>query len=309
MKLGAEEGFYRSASPRIVMRFLSPLPVLLLVLLAGCAESSPNALPGQPGTFQGTEGAFILGRVVDIEIVPLDGVTVAGGDLNTLTDPNGTFRLGPFDAGTNVGLRAEKPGYAPAEVDTIAMEDQPTPIVMTLVPVASSVPYYETVPHVAFIDCAWAGSPGSLPCNPIDRQLGTNFTNDQSQWFFKIPGPNLAAMLHEATWQANTLGRDMRFLLFHPDLVSGSAVGGDPYLDSRGGSPDRSWLIPGEEAERASAAFNGNESFDYQALYRPWTTNSTIPGWAVYAQHRVENFYTFFYHRVGRDDFTVLPDE
>lgn len=283
--------------------------VLFCVLFAGCADSTSNAVPGQPGTFGGTEGAFIGGRVVDIEFVPLEGVTVAGGGLVAITDLNGTFRLGPYEPGARIALRAEKPGYASAELETVATQGETASVLIALTPVASDVPYYETVPHVAFIDCAWAGSVGSLPCNPVDRQLGTNFTNDQSQWFFKVPGPNLAALLHEATWQANALGRDMRFLLFHPDLVSGSAVGGDPYLDSRGGSPDRSWLLPGEEAERAAVAFNGEEGFDYQALYRPWTTNSTIPGWAVYVQHRVENYYTFFYHRVGREDFTALPDE
>ena len=287
----------------------SPFALVALVLLAGCAGASPQAAPNGDLGFDDSEGAYVVGRVVDVEIVPLEGVTVSADERTAMTDQNGTFRLGPFEPGQVVTVTAEKVGYAPGAVDALATLDGSEVLLITIVPIASSVPYYETIPHVAFIDCAWAGPPGSLPCNPIDRQLGTNFTNDQSQWFFSVPGPDVAALLHEAVWAPSPWGRDMRFLLFHPDLVSGSAVGGDPYLDSRGGSPDRSWLIPGEEAERAAVPFNGNESFLYQALYRPWTTNTTIPGWGLAVQQRVDNFYTFFYHREGRDDFTVLPDQ
>lgn len=281
----------------------------VLVVFAGCTDASMRSAPNGVSGIDDPEAAYVVGRVVDVEIVPLEGVTVSADERSTVTDANGTFRLGPFDQGQVVTLQADKEGYASGSGEVAATSDGAEPVLIILVPVASSVPYYETIPHVAFIDCAWAGPPGSLPCNPVDRQLGTNFTNDQSQWFFSIPGPNLAALLHEAVWAPSPWGRDMRFLLFHPDLVSGSAVGGDVYLDSRGGSPDRSWLIAGQEAERADVPFDGNESFLYQALYRPWTTNSTLPGWGLAVQQRVENFYTFFYHREGRDDFTVLPDQ
>lgn len=286
------------------------LAAATMLWFAGCVASTSETTAGPAGLESGA-GAFIVGIVLDLEIVPVEGaaITASPGEHRTVTNDNGLFRVGPFDPGTTVAIHAEKTGYAPGDAETVAVEGSSERLVITLRSVATSVPYHETIPHVAFIDCAWAISGlGSLPCNPVDRQLGTNYTNDQSQWFFKIPSPSVAGLLHEAVWQPNALGKDMRFLLFHPDLVSGSAVGGDVYLDSRGGSPDRSWLYPGKEAERADVPFNGTEGFDYQALYRPWTTNSTVSGVAIYVQHRVENYYTFFYHRAGSEQFTVLPD-
>ncbi len=81
-------------------------------------------------------------------------------------------------------------------------------------------------------------------------------------------------------------------------------------LDGRGGSPYRTFLIPGEEGDGASQAFEGNESTPYQMLYRPWVTNSTTgASVVVYVNHRVDSYYTFFYHRAGPTDFTALPDE
>jgi hypothetical protein len=277
-------------------------------IASGCIGSSESATTG-PGALAGDGAVFVAGRVVDDQIVPLENVTVTGGDHLSLTDANGSFLLGPFLPGETIVIRGEKAGYADAEQSALIVVEPPIRILLTLQPVSTNVPYYATIPHVAFIECAWAGPIGSLPCNPVDRQLGTNFTNDQSQWYFSVPGAGVVALLHEATWQANAFGRDMRFLLFHPDLVTGSAVGGDPYLDARGPSPRHNWLVAGEEAQGAAAPFDATEGFQYQALYRPWTTNSTIPGWAVYIQHRVENFYTYFYHRQGPQDFSVLPDQ
>lgn len=282
---------------------------MLGIGLAGCLGGDGVETAGPEAAQQ--DGFYVSLLIVDAEFFPIPGVHVAAqpGDLEATTDENGTATLGPVAADTTLGITVAREGYATAEAEVFVGAEPPDEVLIALEPVSTDVPYHETVNHVAYIDCAWAAPIGTLPCNVVDRQLGTNLTMDRSQWFFEIPAPGLASLLQESKWNPNAVGSDMRFLLFHPDLVTGSAVGGETYLDGRGGSPYRTMMIPGEEAERADVPFNGTEGFLYQALYRPWYTNSTLGIFAIYVNHRVDNWYTFFYHRPGTLDFSVLPDE
>lgn len=293
-----------------VRRCATTAALALAVVLAGCAGGDPARL-ARTEVFGEANGGSLCGLVVDVEFLPVAGATVgaSGHDRTVLTDPTGGFCLGPFGAGTEVELWVEADGYASA-TSTQRVGASDGPVTVILEPLPGLEPYHETVPHVAFIECAWGASfAGTLPCNPVDRTLGTSITVDNSQYFFDIPGPNLAALLFEAEWQQNQLGRDMRFILLVPDIIESNYATGEPMLDGRGSAPYRTWLYPGQEGERASQPFVGNESTPYQMLYRPWTTNSTTGVFAIYVQHRVESYYTFFYHRALAEDWTALPEK
>lgn len=292
-------------------------PVWAVVFLMASVAAS-GCMGGDSANIEGVEsgtvedGFGVCGIVVDAEFFPVAGATVGidPGEHRTTSDANGTWCLGPIDAFTKVEVWVEANGFQPFSIELQVQDQPPETIVVTLASVPGQEPYEETIPHVAFIECAWASSfLGTLPCNPVDRTLGTQTTVDNSQYFFEIPAPGLAAMLFEAKWESQPLGDDMRFILLIPDIVESNYATGDPMLDGRGGSPYATWLYPGEEGERASQAFVGNESTPYQMLYRPWVTNSTLGVFAVYINHRVESYYTFFYHREGPTDFTALPDE
>jgi hypothetical protein len=283
---------------------------LAALAFSGCIGSDDGG-PAGIGEDAGGQSLILRALVVDPEFFPVPGASVSAqpGDLEAVSDLNGSVTLRPVPPDTELQVHVERQGYASLDLVVTVGAEAPEELAWVLEPVSRDVPYHETIPHTVFIDCAWAAPIGTLPCNVVDRQLGTNLTMDRSQWFFEIPSPGLASLLQESVWDANAVGSDMRFLIFHPDLVTGSAVGGETYLDGRGGSPFRTMMIPGEHADRADVLFNGTQGFLYQALYRPWYSNSTTGIFAAYVNHRVDNYYTFFYHREGALDYTALPDE
>lgn len=293
-------------------------PAWAVILLAASVAASGCVGDGGADDVAGlsdgnvADGFGVCGIVVDPEFFPIGDAVVAiePGEHRGTTDANGTWCLGPVDAFTTIEVTVGAHGFEPAAIELDIQDTPPETVVVTLQTVPGKEPYSETVPHVAFIECAWASSfLGTLPCNPVDRTLGTQTTVDNSQYFFEIPAPGLAAMLFEAKWDPQPLGEDMRFILLIPDIVESNYATGDPMLDGRGGSPYATWLYPGEDGERASQEFVGNESTPYQMLYRPWVTNSTLGPFALYVNHRVDSYYTFFYHRAGPTSFTALPDE
>lgn len=288
--------------------------VLVTLTFAGCVGGGSDggaASSVDPVQLDEDGNPYLLGLVVDSEFFPISNATVGlipDGPVTT-TGSDGSFQLGPLPEANSYEVYAEREGFQ-GLVRRVEASDLSDQLVFSLDAVPGREPYHETVPHVGFIECAWAvNGLGTLPCNPVDRTLGTSLTVDNSQYFFEIPAPDLVQLRVEAMWDAHLLGRDMRFLLFKPDIVDGAPVGGDTYLDGRGGSPYRTWLTDGVPGTRADEPFDGNETTLYQALYRPWATNSTVPNVAIFVNHRVENFYTFFYHREGPPRFSAMPDQ
>jgi hypothetical protein len=285
--------------------------IMTAMALAGCLGGGDGQAVGPAGPGGGEAAACVKGVVLDAELFPLKGATVGFVDTerSAQSDANGSFILCADGPGT-YQIYAEKNGYASSLEDVTLDGTRLVEVLIELEAVGSKAPFHETIPHTAFIECAWAISPalGTSPCNAVDRNLGTELTVDNSQWFFEIPQDGLSALVMEAMWDPQTMGRDMRFLLLIPDVVGSNYLTGEPMLDGRGGSPYRTVLLPGETGDGGSQEFVGDDATPYQVLYRPWITNSTTGTAVVYVNHRVDSFWTFFYYDARTKDFSALPD-
>lgn len=283
--------------------------LVLLLATAGCVGGLANDDASAPRAADLDESYFVRGLVVDSEFVPVAdaAVTAAPGDWVATTGPDGAFELGPLAPAT-YRVEASKPGYKASALDVVVAQASPERLLITLIPVASHVPYHTTVLFVALLDCSWATFGATFPCIPIDRVTGQNITGDRSRWKFQIPDPGLANLLHEMEWKPQATGRDMKISITEPNQPV--FIGGVTkfYLFRFGGSPLRSWLWPGQIAPGGSVPFDGNQSAKYDAFIRGSETNHTIP-FVLYIEQRANNWFTFFYNRPGPPDFTALPDK
>lgn len=282
--------------------------LLWLSWMAGCVKS--EALESSAGAGERGEDAFPLdGLVVDSEIVPVVGalVTLTPGNVSVETPESGRVQFGPLGPG-DYTLAATKAGYAPVTVNVTIAQSQPPRIILTLIPIASNVPFHETHIFVAYIFCTMQVAGAFSPCLPLNVLTGQNITQDRAEFHFTIPREGLADLLHEMVWKAQATGRNMQVTIRPPNLAL--VVGGVTtiYLSKQGSSPLRSWVVPGKLNEGATAKFDGNVSMKYTTILRASQTNSTTGYAAVYIDHRVNNYFTFFYNRAGPREFTVIPD-
>lgn len=280
-----------------------------MLVTAGCVGGAAGEQGSRKGAAHLDESYFARGLVVDSEFVPLaDAAVVATpGDRVATTGPDGTFELGPLAPGA-YRIEASKAGYQAFAVAVVIAQSNPERLLFTLIPVASTVPYHSTQLFVALLDCSWATFGATFPCVPIDRVTGQNITGDRSKWKFEIPDPGLANLLHEMEWKPQATGRDMKISITEPNQPV--FIGGVTkfYLFRFGGSPLRSWLWPEKVAPGGSVPFDGNQSAKYDAFIRGSETNQTVP-FALYVEQRANNWFTFFYNRPGRSDFSALPDK
>lgn len=250
------------------------------------------------------------GLVVDAEIVPIAAalVVLTPGGLATNTTTSGQFQFGPLPEG-HYTIEVTKHGYAPARAEFAVAQSPPERIVVTLIAVASNVPYHITHVFVAYIFCTLTVSGTFAPCFPVNVLTGQNITEDRAEFNFRIPYPGLADLLHEMVWQKQATGSDMSVTIRPPGaplVIGGVTV---IYLATGGGSPLRSWVVAGETNPGATAKFDANESTPYTTILRGRSTNTTANAMSLYLDHRVNNYFTFFYNRPGPRDFTVIPDE
>src|SRR5688500_8847005 len=90
--------------------------IVLLAVVAGCV--GPPALEN-PTAPEADDGLFLVGRVIDPEIIPIQGATVqvASHDELPETAADGGFRIGPLEPG-DYALHVEKKGYQSADLST-----------------------------------------------------------------------------------------------------------------------------------------------------------------------------------------------
>jgi hypothetical protein len=281
---------------------------LVLLLASGCSGAAGSSL--QPTASNGPDELFLDGLVIDAEIVPIGGarVLLEPGHRMTNTSDAGLFRLGPLDPG-DYQLFVEKPGYANAKSSIVVAQTRPDRATIVLTPLALSVPYHITSIYVAYIQCT-VSTVVFAPCVPLNVLTGRNITPDRAEFNFRIPAPGLADLLHEMMWRPQSTGHDMTVTIRDPSLAlvaNGVTV---IYVAHAGGPPLRTWVVTGRINTEVGGThkFDGNESRPYTAIIRGDYKNSTTPYVAAYVDHRVNNYFTFFYNRPGPRDFTVIPD-
>lgn len=284
--------------------------LLLVAALAGCVGESGPAGLARPGE-GAAPGLAIAGRVIDQELVPLADVTVtvAQTDLLTSTAADGSFRLGPIEPGTHAVV-AEKPGYQSATVEVQVTGEGAPPILLSLTAVATDVPFRQTEVHVTFVNC-WISSPvGNVPCTKlVDYAASTNISSGEKFAFpFTIKNAGLNDLLVEHSWRSQSTARDMTFFIKTPPNQPLTALV-VKYFQVWGGAPLRGWVKADVKNGPNWEVFNAEPNkVVYEGTLASHYTNSTVPSVAVYLNHRVESWFTFFYNREGPRDFTALPD-
>ena len=296
------------------MMLMRCLLVVCLLLLGGCAD--PGVTTGRGESVEDPGAKFIEGIVVDTELIPIPDVVVfdATSELVATTDLDGRFALGPVESGKH-SLAAEKPGYTNGLLTVEVIDTTLQGVRIIIEPAAVTVPFYETVPYVTFVNC-WVAFGSNVPCTKlVDYVAGTNVSsNEKFAFTFKIPYENLADILIEMTWNAQSLGRDMRFYIQTPPGQPLTAAT-QKYFRMIGSSPLRGWVVA--NVVNPGYGPNGTVLFDatpgkilYEASTVSSNTNSTLPGnsVAVFFNMRCETWMTYFYNRPGSREFTAVPD-
>lgn len=283
---------------------------VLFVQLGGCVGTEGVGPKGIPEDRFDDEGFYLDVLVVDAELLPVEAalVVLTPGDALANTTADGRARFGPLTEG-DYTVAVEKRGYAVVSTQITVAQSPPERLIVTLTPVASDVPFHLTHVFVAYIFCTMTIGNTFAPCLPLNVLTGQNVTEDRAEFDFRIPYAGLADMLHEMVWQRQAAGVDMSVTIRPPGaplVVGGVTV---TYLSTGGGSPLRNWVVAGVENEGASASFDANESTPYTTIIRGRSTNTTGNAMSLYFDHRVNNYFTFFYNRPGPRDSTVIPDD
>lgn len=280
-------------------------------IAAGCLGGGSDVQGGSSD--DGDAEHFVKGLIVDSSFLPVSGatVTVSEGDVSTVTGPAGNFTLGPLAPGT-VELIVQIPGYETAsrQVDVPYAGDD---LVLTLEPTSTDVPYHQTYTFVGYYDCMIAAKypPGGNPTWPcvgiLDLAFGTNLSRDVWIFPFTIDDPGFQGLLAELTWTEQATAEWMGVSIRNEGL---DETGAQTFFYNASLPDLRSWVYAGETNPGGDAPFypEPNETAEYLFL----TSSATEPGTAVdfqlWLSHRSTLYSTFFYHRLGSDQFTALPD-
>lgn len=309
----------------------------VLVAAAGCSgqDGSPATTGTEdttivhPGFIEAEGGTYLEVLVIDAEIRPLDGVTLQlqPNALSGLTDLSGAVTFGPLEPGSYTVI-ASKDGYGTIEKDAFVSADERLRLTITLPSVSRDVPYHETFVRVTFIQCGIGsslpqpvGGSANVPCTVTNANYltGINITRDSDVFLLRITSPNLANFVVESVWGVSVYAHDMLFAIVGKGQANSAVsvtggVGTFEYRSRHAGPPPLvTWVTPGIKNScgdvECTAVFDGNVSAEHDVVIRGVARNSTLQYVALYLDHRVENYLTFFYNRAGTTDFTALPDD
>ena len=299
---------------------------IVSALIAGCTQdaAAPQIEGLGPADFEEGGPDYLMGQVVDPEIVPVEGVEVSvlGAGLVTTTDATGLFRLGPLEPGTHT-IRAERHGYASADTD-VSLGGQLAPqVTIILDPVASDVPYHETTVHQAYLMCHFVtylrpAIEGGLnaPCAAIIDLVAKDTAPDDWIFPFTVENPGFQSLAMEMTWQTQQFGHDglLQLTTFaEAEVGQGVTIGGTVYGGTMG-PPFHVILHAGHsywDVGDGPVYFypEPNATQKFELLVAGGEGNTTIPNTALFLEFRPTVYLSFFYNRQATDSFTALPDE
>lgn len=314
------------------------LPILFLATLAGCVSDGAEVKaatsvsadaavdPSTPEELEAAPG-YVTGLVVDPEIVPVfeADVTLSPGDHVTRTNAAGAFRIGPLSEGTYT-LHAEKRGYVSADAEVAVKEDRPTQMTLTLEPLASDVPYHETLTEGMYLIChvvlpnpTSSGTILNAPCGGVvDLVAGTTNIVDKWKFPFRVEKPGFASLAMEMTWRTQQFGKDGLMQLSYLGKAEvnqggGVTVAGTVYGDSMA-NPFHAIIHAGNSYWRSGGKDivfypNPNETAKFEMLIAGGGGNTTVNNLALFIEFRPTAYLTLFYNRRALPDFSILPDK
>jgi hypothetical protein len=290
--------------------------LLSTVLAAGCSGGG-NA--GDADVELGPGQAMLRGVVVTAAIVPIPDATVSvePGGLETKTDPDGQFTLGPLDLGA-YRLEAKAPGYATQRMEVQVEPEQARMVSVVLAATATDVPYHELLHFEAFIECSYAQAVGPLggdfSCFGVtDLVLGVKVDNDVNDFPFTVNSGGFKGLLFEMVWEPQDTMPNFAGFIRDPAGVGelgglGAAAGDHQYWVDSGGTPLRAWVYQGIEND---GAYDGdvfhpdaNASADYEVLIGGVT--GANPEVAFTLNQYLDVFVTLFYNALGDESYSAL---
>lgn len=201
-------------------------PVLLGILLAGCAEPGPaqDRPDGDAGFDDGgldlqatSSTGLVRGVVFDAAIQPLAEAEVRlsgqGVDRSMTTGPSGSFGFDLLLPGAYL-VAVRSSGYADASVDAevVAGEEAPPYVKVQLLPDGGfAAPFQQVLKVEGFLECtgspvALCGIPNNyrpMACETHPALCYPNLTTDRSLFWLEFPG-NVSFLQAEMTWTATS---------------------------------------------------------------------------------------------------------
>lgn len=273
---------------------LAALVTILLLVLAGCAGSAPEATvdpdaADEPRTGQGT--GSLTGTVVGDEGLPVGGATVAIVETleRTTTDSNGTFTFNGLEPGS-YRVIFERLGFESQGriIDVAAGEVSQLDVVLVPVRVDTG-PYYDAQVYVSHLqaDQEWLSFVFILANLNWSAMCGTCIHH-----VYLEPGPQ--QVLVENWWEPSGV----------PGLNEGIMIWWRYY------DPDGEFHNALESYANREAREMGDETTELResgATNLTLSVHSKIDG--VSFDHRIETWNTFAYHGDLPAGYTALPPE
>lgn len=299
--------------------------LLLLVSLAGCAESGGQA-GERDDTFDDVDvrvddatGA-ILGVVVDEAIVPVEGatVTVQGDGRSTETDAQGRFVFDRVPAGTHF-LEVRKLNYETAQssVEVEAGVDQPPVLKVQVSRLFTGQPYMQGVQFQGFIACAYQAGitapcvtdytqvvPGcGSGCVPILRTI----MGDARDTMVEVDA-GWQTHIAEVVWEPSAQGTSNALGLIYRDFPVGGA--NHQYGAVSGPSPLHLRFEVGvKHATQSGPASEMIPPEGYDEIIAFVGTRSDGEPVALTLQQEFEMFLHTFYHGKPPEDWAFLAGD
>ncbi len=208
---------------------------MLLVGLAGCAESAPA--PEEDDTFDGLvdednqrdDLGVIRGVVVDNAIVPIADalVTLLGDKEQTATTTqNGAFAFQNLEPGFTE-IVVDKKGYAAArlQVNVVAGEKQPAVVQVQLTPDPSELPFIQPLVFNGYLDCSFSSPAYRIAACGVANPGGLMRDNFMTTYEGLGPAPDF--IQSEMVWESTQPAGDAMMFTLEADVSDGGEIGDD----------------------------------------------------------------------------------
>lgn len=313
------------------MRWLAAGVLVVVLVTSGCLgiggeESTPtsdDAVTRARASIQGQESA-IAGTVTDAAVEPVANATVRLLEINqtTTTDADGSFAIGPIDAGEyTLTVRAE--GYLPTEKAVQAPAGDAATVDLVIAHVQETRPFLQTFELKGFMEYGWGAG--------LNLTGNASAVRDTNCDYDEIAGPNcrgnvdleppLDGLVFEMEWDPQTTVGDELYAMMRVRDNASIITGEWSFFTVEGASPIH-YVMDRAELENVTDAFrercqDGEDQFCGLSFRdRGWPMQTRVwPGWRCPTdqvgvcpnlQQDYTQYVTAFYHQPVPEDYSVV---
>ncbi|MHB1261659.1 MAG: carboxypeptidase-like regulatory domain-containing protein [Thermoplasmatota archaeon] len=289
---------------------VSAFPLVMALLMAGCAGSSPDPSEGGPQPTAAPPGV-ISGVVVDEALRPIDRATVelVGANRTAETDEGGAFAFTDVEPGTHF-LRASHPLFDSAQhtIEVPADGSRGATVKIQLDRVIFASPYAQIQKFDGFLVCSigffvyaseecgeGVGVPCEVPVLGCQRVGGQG--NNHAQWDFYLDGAFVATLVVEMTWESTSPTLEEFELNVANDWTCDPFCNGESLNVTRGVAPLYATVdFPRELTDRDGNAIELTEDTRFSTFVWPNWGHGDPSQADVAINQRFTQFATAFYY-------------